>query len=112
MKDCNNESLKDTNLNKNFKDKENIINFLIDLHNYDFGPWTEWFDKKYCSKCEMIKSRVKELGDREHDVAFCELNGKCKFFEELGRLLEEKDVIEMWLESDCETVSEEDVDNV
>lgn len=75
------------------------------LDNYglqEHSPWSEWFDNNYCQKCDTIKQYVDCLG-RDLEFSYCEFNDdKCRFFPELNEIPENKQIIEMWLESECE----------
>lgn len=75
----------------------------LDKHGaYDNSIWGEWFDKNYCSKCEPVK--VEEFEGRSwcDEYAWCEVNGKCKHFQELDMIPSNKQVVKMWLESEAE----------
>ena len=62
------------------------------------GPWNEWFSKKYCDKCEPIRVTVPDLGNKQCDCSFCEINDYCRFFENhKGGVPSE---IKLWLESE------------
>lgn len=69
-------------------------------HNDD--PSIKWFDETYCQKCESIFKDG-------HEYAYCELNHKCRFFENMNDVPDSKQTIKMWLESECnEKKKEED----
>lgn len=63
------------------------------------APWTKWFDKNFCKKCyaEIIHNAYT---DRMMECSWCELNGKCKFFQELDDIPSDKQIIRMWLNSE------------
>ena len=74
----------------------------LDKHGvYDYSLWGNWFDENYCSKCEPILVS-KEGTDYHFDIpcAWCELNGKCKFFQDLDGTPDNKYVIKLWLETE------------
>lgn len=78
--------------------KFNIDEFVDFLNKYvpiDNAPWTEWFDKEYCQKCE---SEVKD----GHEYGWCELHENCRFFQDMNKQPTEKQVIKMWLENEFE----------
>ena len=67
---------------------------------YDEPDWTCWFDENYCKKCEPVIGRYKD-SHREMEFSWCELNdNKCKYFQELDEIPDEKEIIKMWLESE------------
>lgn len=70
--------------------------WLIDIQNYDFGPWMEWFDENYCKKCEAIKCKYPD-STHEFEAAYCELEKHCKFFPRKMHVPTQKEIIKMWL---------------
>ena len=66
----------------------------------DNAPWDKWFDDNYCKKCESVTQFVPEWGFGEYEFGWCELNKKCKFFQEMNETPSHKEVIKMWLESE------------
>lgn len=76
---------------------------------YDGTPWTMWFDKNYCLKCEGVTAYVPEYHNKEMEFGYCELYGKCKFFEDvdIDDVLDDKFIIKMWLESEVDDGTEE-----
>ena len=86
---------------------DNITNKNIDelsdwFNSYtisDYSPWLIWWDENFCKKCDVEHSYTKEFGKVE--CAWCELNGKCKFFKEMNEIPNNKQVIKMWLQSEC-----------
>ena len=73
---------------------EQIMDFLVEKLEKALDE-----DDNYCSKCESIIAYVKEF-NRECECAWCELNGKCKYFQELDNIPDNKQVIKMWLEGE------------
>jgi hypothetical protein len=64
------------------------------------SPWSLWWDDNYCFQYEPVTAYVEEVGD-ERLCAWCELNGKCKFFKELDGTPDNKYVIKLWLETEA-----------
>ena len=62
-------------------------------------PWSLWFDENYCFKCAPVTVYVEEFG-KECQCAWCEINGKCKFFQEFSGTPDNKYVIKLWLETE------------
>ena len=93
---------------------ENIKNMTIDelstwldaYGSFDDAPWTNWFNKTYCNpkNCPSLLVNLSwdEFQTRKAEVAYCELNHKCRFFEELSNTPSNKEVIKMWLEQEKE----------
>ena len=57
----------------------------------DDSPWISWWDRKYCNKCDGVLYEGSEYG-------WCELNNKCKFFQDMDGIPDNKQIIKMWLE--------------
>lgn len=70
---------------------------------FDNAPWLWWWDKNYCNKCETVIEYSDELKDK-CEFTWCELNGKCKYFQNLNDIPDSKQMIKMWLESKCENI--------
>lgn len=82
----------------------NIDEFVewLDKHGaFDTAPWMFWFDNNYCKKCEPEVAYVEEL-HKKCECGWCELHGKCKFFEDLEEVPHHKQIIKMWLELESE----------
>lgn len=58
-------------------------------------PWDNWFDKNYCNKCETVIVDGSEY-------AWCELNCKCRYFQDMDDVPNYERIIKMWLELDGE----------
>lgn len=66
---------------------------------FDNSPWIQWFDKKYCSKCEAELVYLPS-SDRQAECSYCELYGQCRFFLEMNESPDNEQVVEMWLKSE------------
>lgn len=88
--------------NLKIKNIDEVAEWMSENCSSDDSPWWEWWDKHYCKKCESISCFVPAFG-READCTWCELNdNKCKFFPDMGEMPNEKEIVRMWLESECE----------
>lgn len=80
----------------------------LDKHGaYEYSIWAEWWDRNYCGKCEPVR---KDGGDGRYygnEFAWCELNGKCRYFQEFYMIPSNKQVIKMWLENEVEVDDDE-----
>lgn len=76
-----------------------LINWLDEYVAFDTAPWMTWYDQTYCKECyaEIIKD---EKSLREHECAWCELHGKCKYFQYLEETPDAKQILKLWLESE------------
>ena len=78
---------------------EQLAQWLDKNGQLDAALWTVWFDQKYCKNCESIICRY-ENSVYEFLCAWCELNDGCKFFPEMNKVPDNKEVIKLWLESE------------
>lgn len=79
--------------------EDTLADWLSIKVSWDCAPWTEWFDKKYCQKCDSINTYVPAL-ERETECAYCEINDKCRYFPEVDGTLSDKEIIKLWLASE------------
>lgn len=82
------------------KSADEFAEWLDECMLFDFNPWNTWFDEKYCSKCQVINAWDSELC-RNAEFSYCELHDKCRFFEHMESTPDTKQVVKMWLESEC-----------
>lgn len=69
----------------------------LDEHGaFDQSLWIMDFDKKYCKNCPDVMCKY-EGSEREFPCAWCEIHGKCKFFQEMNDVPNNKDIIKLWL---------------
>lgn len=81
------------------KNIDELTDWLDEHGAFDNSPWTKWFDEKYCKQCEPESVYI-PMFDDECECSWCELNGKCKYFQELDDTHNNKQTIRMWLESE------------
>lgn len=65
----------------------------------------EWWNNTYCSKCESeivyVPDDTSENTWRtECEVAWCEVNDNCKYFQDLDDAPDYKQIVRLWLESE------------
>ena len=79
-----------------FKSKsiDELVDWLDENCTPDFSPWMNWWDDNCCKKCDGVFQDGLEYG-------WCELHGKCKFFQDMNDIPDNKQMIKMWLESEC-----------
>lgn len=87
------------------KDIDGLVEWLDKNGAYNGSPWTRWFDKNYCRKCKAVKAAfvTDQYGDYwsgEHEFSWCELNGKCRYFQDFKKVPDRKQTIKLWLESE------------
>ena len=78
---------------------ETLAEWLDDNCVYDGSPWCKYWDEHYCSKCDGVTAYVPDF-DAECEFAWCELNGKCRFFQDMNDIPSCKEIVQMWLESE------------
>lgn len=85
----------------NFKNKniDELVDWLDEYGAFDNSPWTKYFDNNYCSECESEYAYIEEFNS-ERECSYCELNNKCRFFQDLDDTPDNKQIIKMWLESE------------
>ena len=88
------ENLKSRNIDE-------LVDWLDKYVSLDAAPWMWWFDRTYCEKCEA-EIVYDEKYKLEHEYGWCELNGKCRFFQNMNAVPDNKQTIKMWLESEIE----------
>lgn len=91
---------------------DELAAFLDEFGQFDGAPWTEWFGRNYCDKCESIKCKHVDAKEKlgispfsysgEIDCAYCELNDHCKFFPQIKGIPDNKEVIKMWLNKEVD----------
>lgn len=81
------------------KNIEELVDWLDRNGAYDCAPWEYWFDKNYCRKCESTTGYFPELYG-EHECAWCEMYHKCRYFQDMNRVPNRKQIIRLWLESE------------
>ena len=87
------------------KNIDELVEWLDKNGAYEGNPWSRWFDKNYCRKCEAVtaKSTTDHYGDYwsgEHEFAWCELHGNCRYFQDMKKTPNRKQTIRLWLESE------------
>ncbi len=91
---------------------EDFAEWLDEHGQFDDSPWLNWFTEKYCTGCESIKCKYKDVeqlfgfdpdsGNREMECSYCEVYGKCKFFEKINDIPNNLEIIKMWLKEEVD----------
>ena len=79
---------------------------------FDDSPWMKWWDENYCQKCEKVAMPREEYArivgwdcsDFRGGIVcgYCEVNGKCRYFQNMDDIPDNEDVIKMWLETEAD----------
>ena len=84
---------------------DSLAKFICRLFkNSDEVPWEQWFDKKYCKQCPVIKTDAPRdesgyylWGCVPVTCAYCEQNSNCRYFPEIDHIPDTEEVLKMWL---------------
>lgn len=80
---------------------DELAELLDEYGMFDGSPWMDLFDKNYCLKCESEIVRIPNIdGERVEEAGWCELHGKCKYFQDMDEIPDNKAIIKMWLEKE------------
>ena len=77
---------------------EELSEWFDQYGQFDDSPWGNWFNERYCENCESIMCHYED-SKYEFPCSWCELHNKCKFFQELDDVPDNKDIIKMWLKN-------------
>lgn len=83
------------------KNIDELVDWIEKYFTFDTAPYWKWWDKNYCKNCKSVIGYSSAINGR-CEFAWCELNSKCKFFEEMDNIPDTKQIIKMWLESESE----------
>ena len=61
---------------------------------HDNDPSITWWNETYCGQCESVDQDGMEWG-------WCELNGKCRYFQNMSHEPDCQEMVKLWLESEC-----------
>jgi hypothetical protein len=90
---------------------EELAEWLDKNGSFDDSPWLNAFNEKYCAKCGSIECNYadakEKLGitpfyDDTIECAYCEIYNKCRYFEDMNDVPDNREMIKMWLESEVE----------
>lgn len=79
------------------KDIDSLAEWLDKYAFFEESPWIKWWDDKYCKQCDGVFFLDDDGIKRE--CAWCELNGKCKYFQDMDDIPDCKQIIKLWLMS-------------
>lgn len=66
---------------------------------HDSDPCISWWDNTYCKNCEPVIGTI-EGYHKPMEFAWCEIYGKCRFFQEMDHTPDTKEMTKLWLESE------------
>ena len=67
---------------------------------HDDDPCIKWWNDIYCSQCETVMARY-DGSDRDMEFAWCEIYGKCRFFQDMEETPNTLEMTKLWLESEA-----------
>lgn len=87
------------------KNIDELVEWLDKNGAYSGNPWTHWFNENHCKQCKSVKASFvsDQYGgywDGEHEFSWCELYGNCKYFQDIKKIPNRKEIIRLWLESE------------
>ena len=92
-----------------FKSKniDELVDWLDEYAFFESSPWIKWWDKTFCANCDGVEHEG-------HDCAWCELTGKCKYFQDMEDIPDNKQIIKMWLGLEVENENQfaDNIDNL
>lgn len=81
-------------------DIDQFAEWVDEYGQFDDSPWLTWWDETYCQKCESVMCHYPD-SDHEFPCSWCEVNNyKCKFFPEMDKQPDSKEIVKLWLESE------------
>lgn len=98
----------------NFKNIDEFAEWLDKYGVYDSSPWMEWWNENYCQKCETVTMTREEYAniagwyrcpdycsyiEDTVECGYCEVNGKCRYFQDMDEVPSNKEIIKMWLQT-------------
>ena len=66
---------------------------------HDDDPAITWWNDTYCKNCEHVNGRYED-SDRDIEFSWCEIYGKCRFFQEMDLAPNTLEMTKLWLESE------------
>lgn len=72
---------------------DELAEWLANNWLHDNNPSINWFDDKYCKKCEPV------IIDG-YEYAWCEVNHKCRYFQDIDDIPDCTHMTKLWLESE------------
>lgn len=89
------------------KNIDKMTDWIDEHFDFDNAPYWRFWDENYCSKCKPINIEITNyFGYEIGEYAYCEVNGNCKFFKDMEKIPNSKQIIKMWLESESEKEDE------
>lgn len=79
----------------------------LDTNGHHDAIWWKWFEEQYCDKCESETVYVDEhegehIWKVECECAYCEVHDKCRFFQHMDEVPDNKETIKLWFEAEVE----------
>ena len=67
---------------------------------HDDDPCITWWNDTYCNNCELV---IEDVEGYYYPLEFswCEIHGKCRFFQDLDKTPDTLHMTRLWLESEC-----------
>ena len=79
---------------------EDLAEWLDTNTQWDGSPWCKWFDETYCKNCPPEVVEVESDWGHECECGWCELYGKCRYFQDMEDVPSSTEILKMWLEAE------------
>ena len=85
---------------ENFKSMtlEELADWLDQYGIFEGSPWMQWWAETFCDNCEPIEGTYPD-SNRTIEFSWCELEHKCRFFQNMDDAPNNKDIIRLWLKT-------------
>ena len=87
------------------KDIDGLVEWLDKNGANSESPWERWYEKNFCRVCgsvttDSVTDSYGDYWEGSHEFSWCELYGNCRYFSNMKRVPNRKQIIRMWLESE------------
>lgn len=65
---------------------------------HDSDPCVDWWNNAYCSNCKPVIGRYPD-SSIDMEFSWCELNNKCRFFQDVNEIPDALQMTKLWLKS-------------
>ncbi len=80
---------------------DELAKWLDEQCPHDVDPCVTWWDNTYCKNCESVTAKYDD-SCIDMEFAWCELHGKCRFFQDMDEVPDTVQITKMWLESEVQ----------
>ena len=77
---------------------EELADWLDRYGIFEGSPWMQWWAENFCDNCDPVEGTYPD-SNRIMEFSWCELEHKCKFFQDMDDAPNNKDIIRLWLKT-------------